>query len=395
MTDAQAARPNPVRLLQITAFVSTVDRFAMPPMLLAIAHELGMPLSRVVQAAGAYYLTYGLMQPVWATLSDRLGLVRTMRVALLLAAAATAASAAAWAAPPLLVGRALAGACFSAAIPGTLVYVGDTVPSGIRQRSITDLMAGVALGTATATAGAGVLADALSWRVMFGATGVGALVLVGLLARLPETDRVRVRRGALAPFGDVLRSASARLVIGLAFVEGAVLLGVLTFVPAAVQAGGVGGSLAGLVTGVYGLAVLAAARVVRRVSTRVPPAGLVAAGAVFLVAACLLAATSVALASAVASCVLLGCAWASMHSTLQTWATQVAPAARATAVALFAAALFAGSATGALLVGGLAERGAYTTIFVLAALTAVPLGFVGTWGRRRFWDPEVGGGQVG
>ena len=38
-----------------------------------------------MHAAGAYFLAYGLMQPVWGTVSDRLGRVRTMRLTLLLA----------------------------------------------------------------------------------------------------------------------------------------------------------------------------------------------------------------------------------------------------------------------------------------------------------------------
>lgn len=71
-----------IRLLQLTALVSTLDRFAMPPMLVAISRDLNLPLSTVVAAAGAYFLAYGLMQPVWGIVSDRLGLVRTLRVAL-------------------------------------------------------------------------------------------------------------------------------------------------------------------------------------------------------------------------------------------------------------------------------------------------------------------------
>src|SRR3712207_7371963 len=47
---------SPIRLLQLTAFVSTFDRFAMPPMLVAIALDLDIPLSVVVTAAGGYLL---------------------------------------------------------------------------------------------------------------------------------------------------------------------------------------------------------------------------------------------------------------------------------------------------------------------------------------------------
>ena len=156
-----------IGLLQVTTFVSTTDRFVMPPMLVAISIDLGIPLSAAVQAAGAYFLAYGVMQPVWGVVSDRLGRVRTLRLTLLLAGLASIGSA--FVATPLLLGisRAVAGGFFGAAYPSTLIYVGDTVPLGVRQPAIARLMVGVAAGTALASIGAGLLADVTSWRVAF------------------------------------------------------------------------------------------------------------------------------------------------------------------------------------------------------------------------------------
>ncbi len=377
-----------IRLLQLTALVSTLDRFAMPPMLVAISRDLGAPLSAIVAAAGAYFLVYGLMQPVWGIVSDLLGLVRTLRVTLLLAALATTSAAFASSALTLGVSRALAGACFAAAIPGTLVYVGDTVPSHRRQRNITDLMVGVALGTALAAAGAGIVAEHVGWRAAFIVTGSAAAVLAMSLGRLAAPPVTRQHRHLVAPLAAVFRSGPARLVLGLALVEGAVLLGVLTLLPSAVESAGASSSLAGAVTACYGVAVVGAAWVVGRWSRRVRPSTLIAAGACAAVAACLLVAASAAPPVAVGSSVLLGVAWASMHSSLQTWATEVVPAARAGAVAMFAASLFAGSALGSILAGGLAEEGRYRLIFTVAAAAAVPLGVAGALGRARWREAD-------
>ena len=114
----ERSRP-PILLLQATGFVSTLDRFAMPPMLVVIAHDLGVPLADVVRAAGAYFLAYGLSQPVWGLVSDRLGRVRTMRLTLLLAGLATLGSALSGTAVVLAVTRGLAGGFFGAAYPAT------------------------------------------------------------------------------------------------------------------------------------------------------------------------------------------------------------------------------------------------------------------------------------
>lgn len=387
--DETNARLSPRRLLQLTAFVSTLDRFVMPPMLIAMARDLDVPLTQIVQVAGVYFLAYGLMQPVWGMVSDSLGRVRTMRLALALAAVMTTASA--LMASPLSLGisRGLAGACFAAAIPASLIYIGDTVPAHRRQRDVTDLMVGVALGTAVASVGAGVLAQLLSWRIAFVVTGLGALALVAALRHLAEPPRTRMHRHPLAPLVQVVLDGPARLVLALAFVEGAVLLGMLTLLPPAVEAAGVGAALAGAVTAVYGVAVFGFARLVGALSHRLHTPRLIALGACSAFAACSLAALSRSPAMAVIVAVLLGLAWAAMHSSLQTWATEVLPSARATVVSLFAGSLFIGSAVSALVIAGPAEANRYGEIFTWAAALTIPLGLFATWGRARWRRPEA------
>jgi MFS family permease len=378
---------SPIRLLQANAFVSTIDRFAMPPMLIAIAADLDVPLSAIVQAAGAYFLAYGLCQPVWGLVSDRLGLVRTIRLTVL--AAGLAAIAAAFASSALLLGvaRGVGGAFFGAAYPSGMVYVGDTVDAAGRQRELTRLMVGVALGTAIASVGAGLVAQFVTWRAVFVATGLAAVLLSMALRLLDEPPRTRSHRSFLAPLGTVARSRPALFVLGLGFVEGGVLIGALTLLPPAVEAAGAPTALAGGVMAVYGAAVLVFATVVGRISGRTRPHRLIALGATSAVAACLALSLSRSVPVAVAATVLLGLAWAALHSSLQTWATEVLPAARATVVSLFAGALFCGSALTAVAVAGLADAGRYSTIFLLAALGTAPFGSVAAWGRARWQRP--------
>jgi MFS family permease len=94
---------------------------------------------------------------------------------------------------------------------------------------------------------------------------------------------------------------------------------------------------------------------------------------------------------AVAVAVLIGLAWAAMHSSLQTWATEVLPSARATVVSLFAGSLFLGSAVAAVAVAGPAEANRYGGVFAAAAAVMVPLGGLATWGRASWRRPEEEG----
>lgn len=373
------------RILQFTSLVSTLDRFAMPPMILAIARDLEIPVADVAGAAGAYFLAYGLMQPVWGLIGARIGVIRLVRLTSFVAALATAATVLATDAASLAVVRMLAGVGFSNAVPTALFYAGATAPPGHRHREITGLMAGMALGTSAATAGAGVIAATVGWRIAFLVTGLAGLALWVSLRHLPELPTAHAAvDGVFAPLLAVLRSGPARTLLLLAATEGAVLLGTLTFLPAAADHGGIGTALAGLITAVYGLAVLVFAPVVGRLQRRVPPAALIAAGASCAVAGCALAALSVRPWATALVCLLLGAAWASMHSTLQTWSTEVVPEAGLAAVSLFAGALFAGSALAAVLGGRPADDGRFALIFAVAAALAAPLGIAGAVTRSRW-----------
>ncbi|WP_219418546.1 MFS transporter [Pseudonocardia nigra] len=362
-----------LRLLQLAALTSTCDRFAIAPLLVVIGLDLGAPLAAVAGVASVYFLAYGLMQPVWGMVSDRIGRVRVMRLALLGAALAGLASALA---PNLLVlgiSRTVAGGCFAAIIPATLVYVGDVWPPAVRQRPLSDLLAASSLGTAAATAGAGVLADVVGWRSVPAVTGVAGAVLWLALARLPEPDRAPSTANPLRSIATVLRSRWALVVFVLVFVEGVAVLGVLTYLAPAVQALGSSAAVAGLVAAAFGVGSLGWSRIVRLLVGRVSPAGLAAVGGALLVASWAVPAVAVTLPTVTAAGVLLGGSWAFLHTTLQSWATEVVPGERATTVALFAALLFLGSAAGTALAAPTAEAGAFATVFRVALVLSVPL----------------------
>jgi len=370
-------------LLRFTALTSTLDRFAMPPMLLAISRDLDIPVAGVASAAGAYFLAYGLMQPVWGLIGSRFGVVRSLRLAVLIAALATAGTALATDAASLVAFRLVAGGGFSAAVAAP----------GRRHRDITGLMGGVALGTAGATAGAGILAATVGWWSAFLLTGTTALVLALVLRWLPELPAPRAAAdGLFAPLRAVLRSRSARTLLLLATVEGALLMGALTFLPAAVGATGSGTAVAGGVTAAYGVAVLVCAPIVGRLQHRVPAAALIATGAGCATLGCALAAVTAVPVAAAVVCLLLGAAWASMHSTLQTWATEVVPEAGLASVSLFACALFTGSALAAVGGGPPVEAGRFGLVFGVAAVLLVPLGVAGAVARAR-WRAPVGVGR--
>jgi predicted MFS family arabinose efflux permease len=374
------------RLLQLAAFFSSFDRFAIAPMLLTIAASLGASLTEVAATASLYYLLYGLMQPVWGMLSDRLGRVRVMRLTLFGAAFAGILSSLAPNLTVLIVARALAGGLFAAVIPASLVYIGDTVEMGSRQAALADLMAASAVGTALATVLGGLAAYLDGWRVAFAAPALAGAALAFLLARLPEPKAFseQKREGPLVQAGRVLVQPWALAVIGIVLVEGAVILGFLTFLAPSLESAGFSPAVAGLAVGLYGLAVLGWTRTVKLVANRLGASALILIGAGMLSLGYASGAVGQSLASVSAAAIFVGGGFAFMHSTLQTWATEVVPEARATVVSLFAAALFAGSGVATMAAAPLAEAGSFDLLFALGALVAVPLGLFASLARHRY-----------
>ena len=280
-----------------------------------------------------------------------------------------------------MVLRALTGACIAAAVPSALVYVGDVVPFVRRQGVLTDLNAASALGITSAIGLGGVLAATAGWRVAFLLPALLAGGLAVVLRRLPEPPRAAEHQGGL---GVALRSTWGRRVLLLALVEGAALLGLLTYLAPAVESGGASPTQAGGLVALYGVGLLLTSRVVKRLSGQVPPATFLAAGSVALVLAYAAVAVSQAPALVAGAALVVGAGWASMHSTMQAWATEVVPEARATLVSLFAASLFVGSGVATAALAPLAGALRWGPLFAVGVALSATYGLTATVGVARF-----------
>jgi len=335
-------------------------------MLVVLSTDLGVGLERAAQLAAVYALFYGLGQPLWGIVSDRLGRVGVLRIALLGAALGSLASMLVPGEVPLLIARGFTGLMVGALYPMLITLVGDTMTGAGRYREISNLQTVSALGTTVATLAAGALASWLDWRVVFGVTLVGsAAAFVALLG----TGNGRPEPSA----GRLLAALRAwpLYLYGLAFFEGAVLLGTLTYIVPAMEHAGVPVALAGVLAATYGIGIVVGSRLVNRVAARTGRPVVVAIGGAFLVAGYLLAALLGDPATLAVTALLVGLSNSFMHSSIQGWATAVAPSARATTVSFFATSMFVGAGVATGISARTAASGDYRTIFILTAAFAV------------------------
>ncbi len=236
-----------------------------------IAVSLGVSFPTVVSVATAYFVCYGLSQPVWGVLADRFGRVHVLVASLTGAGVSGLVSALSPNEGFLLVSRSITGAFFGGVVPAVLTYVGDTTPSAERQHRFTQVLAAISLGGAASSLGAGVLADLELWRLAFAITGLAALVGAVLVRSIAEPERARGELSSLAGLWRVVTNKWFVVLFSLTLIEGGVLFGVLSFIAPAVEHAGGSASLAGAMVAVYGVGVIASTQLVGVLGNRRAP----------------------------------------------------------------------------------------------------------------------------
>jgi predicted MFS family arabinose efflux permease len=378
-----------VFLLSLAAFASAASLRATDTLLPQLAAEFSVTAGGAASVVTAFAVSYGLLQAVYGPLGDRYG--RYVMVCATTLASALGTFACAWA-PTLdllVVARFAAGATVGALIPLSMAWIGDVVAYGQRQALIARFLLGQILGTAFGQSVAGVLAEHYGWRAIFVVLGVLYLI-VGVLLLLELRGNPITRQAAgdasvtigsgLVRMAGLLAHPWVRVVVGTVFVEGMLMFGSIAFIPAHLQLRfSVGPAAAGAMVTAYALGGVLYAISAHRFVAGLGERGLALGGGLVLAAGYLsLAFAPVAWAS-VPGILLIGVGFYMLHNTLQVNATQMAPAARGSAVSLFALCLFTGQSVGVWLAGKVVDAHGTEPVFIAVSVGLALLG----WDFRR------------
>ena len=388
MSRSQSLTPLP--LLTALAFLVQVDVRMMSPLLPEMARSLQTSVTAMGLAMTLYMLPYGLCQLIYGPLADRFGGIRVIRSAAVGFGLGTLATGLAPTVVALDALRLVNGVFAAAVIPLTLVYIGDSVPYTERQGTIGRFVAVISLAQSLSAAIGGVVAHLTSWRALFVATGLSALVLALFLFRAPP-EQVGPGRGAVgwARYEVVLRRPAARVLYAIVGFEGVFLWGGFTYLGVvAVARFRLNALEVGLLLALYGLATLLTGFSLARVRAVVPERYLAALGGALKGGGYLLMLPRGPIALYGAGVFMLGLGYVALHTTLQTRATELAPEARGMAVALFAFCLFLGGAIGAAAFGPLVEHGWHRLFLGICGVSLLGLGAVAVRLLGRPSDPS-------
>lgn len=389
-----AATRRSITLLSLATFASMVAQRICDAMLPELSRVFAVSLAQAAQVVSVFAVTYGLAQLFYGPLGDRLGKFRIITFAALGCCVGSALALLATSLEMLVLARLLMALTAAALIPLAMAWVGDNVPSGQLQEMLTRTGLGSTLGIVAGQLTGGLLTDALGWRwafafltLLFGV--VGTLLLLdwrrqqaapGATLAAPQAARTGFVRQALL----IITGPWSRVVLLMAFVEGAAGFGVLAIWASHLHGTlGLSLSVAGAIVALFGLGGVLYMAVGRHLIRRFRQQGLVLAGGALVGISALLLAFTPHWLPALPASLLAGFGFFMFHNTMQTTATQMAPAARGTAVTLFASFLFLGQSLGVVLAASLIGLMGSGWVVALGGAVMLAEGVFFAWVLRR------------
>lgn len=381
-----------ILLLALAAFAASASIRVLDPALPRLAQDFGMPIPAVAQLASLFAVVYGCFQMIYGPMADRYGKLRVITLACTLGAIGSIASALSQQFNTLLAARILTSVAVAGIIPLCMAWIGDTVPYAQRQPVIARFLLGQIIGLASGSAFGGIAADYFSWRMPFAILTLCFGLVAFLLARRMKNE---VRQPTAAPGNllqqllSVLQQAWARRVLLTVFLEGLCLFGPFTFFATHLHLKlGLSLSVAGLLVMLFAGGGLVFAINSKVLVQRLGEVGLALWGSVLMTIGLLLLAFTPVVMLAPPALLLAGVGFYMLHNTLQTNATQMAPAVRGSAVAIFASCFYLGQSAGVALGSiGVQQWSAYgygtTPVIALGAVLLLLIGSGFAWMRQR------------
>jgi predicted MFS family arabinose efflux permease len=375
-------------LLGLAGFASMASMRICDPMLVVLGQEFQVSTGDASAVVSVFAVVYGVLQLFYGPLGERFGKLRVVSLAVSACALFSAITALSVNLPMLVILRGFMGAAAAGIIPLSMAWVGDQVPYERRQETLAKLMSATVLGMMSGLWFGGFAADTVGWRGAFvllsALFGVAAALLLRRLHRQSKLPSSPVAApGLWAAFrltGQLLGTPRVRWILTVTAAEGALVFGAMAFMPTHLhQQFDLSVVAAGSVMMLYGVGGLLYSQMARRWLAWLGERGLVRTGAALVAVGLLVLAWGSGVWLGMLACLMTGLGFYMLHNTLQVQATQMAPAARGTAVTLFACSLFFGQSTGVLLMAQSVDMGWLPYAFTAAA---VGVSCLGVWVYR-------------
>lgn len=365
-------------IISSSAFVASLSGRAADPVLPQLADDFGVTMTTAALLATVTAFTLALIQPILGATADFFGKPRLISVCLIVLGVANILGAFATTFPMLLLTRILVGIGSGGVFPVSLGLTGDLFPIEQRQVAMSRVLAGSMAGNILGASFAGVIGDFVGWRGVF--VILGALVLVGSAAVLlgfrnvPKAPRRAFSFPALmANYRRIFAHPHARVCYTAVLIEGVCIHGMFPFMAAfLLELGEPRMSVAGVVLAGFAIGGLVYSAGISRLLPMLGVQRMMLAGGLLMASQLIATGFGPSWPLQFASVTVLGLGFYMMHGSLQMFATEISPEARATATSLHTFFFFIGQSSGPLIYGfGLVHAGKMATLCGAAVLIAL------------------------
>lgn len=377
-----------LNLVAMVVFASSLFMRSTDPVIPQIAFGLNVEPTTAALLTTFFTLPYALVQPVLGALADMFSKARLMLLCLLILTSATLVCGLANSFEVLVGARMVAGLAAGGVVPISFALIGDKVPIAERQVAMGRLLFAIMTGNLLGATCAGVVSDLVGWRgVFFVLSGFGALVF---LAAIPGFRGIKEATGrfdlsTLGPnYRAIFSNPLAKICFGAVFLEALFMYGVFPHMATLLhQAGETRASIAGVVIAGFGIGGALYGVLVSRLLRVLGETGLMRIGGTVMGLCLVVIAMRVSWPVEFANFLVLGLGFYMLHAVIQIYASELAPAARGSAIALHSFFFFLGQAAGPIIYGIGLQTVGIAPILLVGAIVLIAVGFIcAAWLRR-------------
>jgi len=343
-----------VWLLALASFASTSTFRVLDPALPQLALEFDITTGQAAKVVTVFAIAYGLMFFVFGPVGDRFGKYKTLSLATLACSVSSLLVALAPGFEWLLVARVVSAITGAAIVPLSMAWIGDHIPYEQRQTTLAQFTIGTILGITSGQFIGGIFTDTVGWQGAFYFLAVLYLAIGSILwsqrhlaQEVPSSAGAKGWRAIVMPVATVLRVRWARVVVLTVLLEGALVFGVLSYIPAFLQERhDMSPSAAGATAGLFAVGAFVYVFNARWLVARLGEILMVRLGGILICLCYVIYLFAPGWGWALLASAATGLGYYFVHAVLQTRATQMAPSLRGTAVSLSSSCLLLGQAIG-------------------------------------------------
>ncbi|HWV54870.1 MFS transporter, partial [Pseudorhodoplanes sp.] len=369
-------------IIALIVFVTSLFTRSVDPVVPLIADGMVVQVGTAALLSTAFALPYALIQPLLGALGDMMSKTKLMTISLVILVLSAAVSATAPSFTVLVLSRVAAGIASGGIFPISLAQVGDRVPVAQRQVVIGRMLAATMTGNLLGASLAGIVGDLAGWRAVFVVTGLLGLIvtvaaLIGL-RKVPQEKPAGFDLSTIVPnYRAIFANPHAKYCFGAVFLESLVVFGIFPHMAAIMQeAGETRASIAGIVLAGFGIGAVIYTLFVRFFLDLLGESRLMLGGGLIMAAFLLFLTLRLPWPLEFANFAMMGFGFYWLHGSIQVFATELAPQARGSAMALHSMSFFLGQAAGPVIYGaGFAAVGK-TPLLICGAIVIVSVGYV-------------------